>query len=260
MKKDPTTKDVLDAFTFTSAESLKSEQTKLTRTANQVFGVTTGRLKGLFSEDELETLRKAGALLNNIKRRVEAAKEAKERQEKEAERLRKLNSEKSGRLLDTHIPDSEADSKTKLQLVLFVLLLHKNKHLLRYSFQTISDYSSVSQSRPNVAALVDEMRTRFNGALLAEKNGVSNRTNPDLPYDTLAAFFRDLYSLARESCRQDFYAEKDVFTELFQGFLVKVEQGVAELSPEETALLEHIEVSLFAMEAIKAAKVTGNGN
>lgn len=260
MKNTSSTQELLDQFSFLGSDWFKSEQTKLARTGNHVREVASGRLAALFSEDEKATLMQASLLLLNVKRRVEAAKEAKIRQEKEAERQRKANIAAAAKLLDQHLPSEDGAIADRLRLVKWALLLHKDKFLSRYASGVYHDFHSVNQYRPNVEAFVEELRTCFDGALLAERRGASHGGNRGLPYDNAAAFFRDLAELVHASCCSAFKSQESGFPAAFQAWVTTRASAADALLPVEAALLDQMEVALFGMEAMRAAGNIANGD
>lgn len=77
-----TTEQILIALRYFTADEMRQEQKKLTATSNQLRELAIGKLRGIFSPDELDTLKQAAALVASLGARVEHAKEIRSRDEK----------------------------------------------------------------------------------------------------------------------------------------------------------------------------------
>jgi len=87
---DDKTKKILELLKYHNASDLKSIQTKFTKTANAIKReAVQSRLSILYTDKELDILTQAAEILTGTKRKIEHAKEVKEREEKRLEKLEK---------------------------------------------------------------------------------------------------------------------------------------------------------------------------
>ncbi len=100
---------LLDLHQFYTADSLKKLQTKLSKLSNGIIndGVES-RIAVLFSKEEIETLKKAAAILRSVKSKVEHAKEIKTREEQHYERRYSEARAAALALFDVYFPEPDS--------------------------------------------------------------------------------------------------------------------------------------------------------
>jgi len=89
----PDTTEIMKALKWWSAERFKTLQRKLTAAKNTIQNeALSPNLRPFFSNDEIDTLKKASQILETVKTKIEHAKEIKAREEKRRDiHLRSVN-------------------------------------------------------------------------------------------------------------------------------------------------------------------------
>jgi shikimate kinase len=125
MENKPTTEQLLELLKYYTADSLKTEQTKLTKAANQAKDVASGRLGVLFSQEEREILMKASTLMISLKSRVERAKEVRQQEEEAKKRYWEQREKKARQLINARFPLPTATPDEVMALAELYLALHE---------------------------------------------------------------------------------------------------------------------------------------
>ena len=74
---------IVELFEFYPSDTLKSEQTRFTKTANSILrDAVNSRLNVLFSQREIDVLTQAAGILNDLKHKITHAKEIRQREER----------------------------------------------------------------------------------------------------------------------------------------------------------------------------------
>lgn len=134
---DDNTKQVLELLKFHTADDLKKNQTKFTKTANSIkCDAIHGRLSALYTSKELEILSQAVGILNGTKYKIEHAKEVAQREEKRQERLEEEYKIKGQAIIVKHINfESMADDEI---LIMYCVLNHYD-NLYKYTSEDIEE-------------------------------------------------------------------------------------------------------------------------
>lgn len=122
------TKEIIDALSWFTAERFKALQRKLTTAKNTIHKeALSSQLKPFYTDAEIATLNEATRILGSVKRKIEHAKEIKAREE--AARDRRLDDCKRQRLalLSKTLPKptSETDARPMLLWLLALSLNHQ---------------------------------------------------------------------------------------------------------------------------------------
>lgn len=127
MENKPTTEQLLELLRYYTADSLKAEQTKLTKAANQALDTANGRLGMLFSPEEREVLQQAAALMRGLKSRVERAKEVRQQEEEAKKRFYEQRSKQAWQLVNARFPMPTETTDDLMALAELFLALHESR-------------------------------------------------------------------------------------------------------------------------------------
>lgn len=255
MNDDDKTQEILKLFQYYRADTLKNEQTQLTKTANKVKDIASGRFRVLFSTKELEALYEAATLLSSLKNRVEHAKEIAMREE--ARRQEALaNCQKEARIaINAVFPKKEGNEQ---ELFVWALLL-KNYMVSHYG--RISDHRASSSwfmiESPD--AVADTLQLWFDEAdewetKPPEKKDLSRRQK----FISVDVFLNELRYRITDVLEDMLNNYTPGFTERLHAFCQKTEAERAAILDEQTAYLEHfkkrIEISRASHRFIQSVK------
>ncbi len=126
-KKRPS--EILEVMLGYSSDDLRSVQTSLSKTCNQIRDLLNGRARDLYSDGEKESLRAALSILIDSKDAFEAAKERRAHEEKKREREREINRANARKALKELLPEDNHSLAYRMQLVALVLVCYQQKKL-----------------------------------------------------------------------------------------------------------------------------------
>lgn len=112
-----TVEKILELIGFWGADELKRLQTKFTKMGNGIENdAVKSKLSALYSEDEIDTLKKAVEILRGTKSKIEHAKEVKARQEKEWHKQMDIQIRQARDLLRNVVAELSFTDKVSLYL------------------------------------------------------------------------------------------------------------------------------------------------
>lgn len=140
MENQPTKEQLLELLRYYKSTELRSLQTQLTKSRNQIRDVTTGRLAPLFSQSELDTLRQASALLGSLNGRVEKAKEVRQREEEVREREQEARRREGFRVLLQHFAlPLESTDEAMTAAAIYIACHDQERRLWRRGTEAAND-------------------------------------------------------------------------------------------------------------------------
>lgn len=205
---------------FFDAEGLKRAQTKFTKTANAIKKeAVNGRFNILYTQEEIETLSKAVAILRNTTDKIQHAKEVKAREETRLELLDKHHREMKNEFINQNIDFKQMDATEVLILALALYSHYLSYRHIETDVNDLFEYPNRLEYQVNswINDIKDSLREKFTW-----------REEPD--EKIIIDFLRD-YKL---SLRQETINDHEVIIEKFNTFLaVNYSDNVALLNQKQ---------------------------
>lgn len=255
MKDSEKTEELLALFKYFRADTLKNEQTQLTKAANKIRSTATGQLQVLFTEDEQNTLLAAATLLSSLKERVEHAKEIKERDEARRANELKENIAAARAVVDSAFPASEALQQRRDTLLWAVYLAramvgyggtHENYRSNRACWHQVSP-EQLGHALVSWFDAADAWQTAYirQGKLVCTPE--ERRQAPH--FQTVDAFFLELRNRLTDILESELNSYKAGFAARFDDFQKTHQSKLQQLGDEKADYLAHFSERLSSVAA-----------